>query len=75
MIFIDVNANKLHFEGKKACERVGVNPLDLIEKSMDEFQYNARNQSNQETEEIVRMRYNHYENRRRKKLKIVFDEI
>jgi len=43
MIFIDVNANKLHFEGKKACERVGVNPLDLIEKPIDEFQYNARN--------------------------------
>lgn len=39
---------------------------------MDQFQYNARNGEN---EEIVRMRFNHYENRRRKKLKIVFDEI
>lgn len=26
MIFIDVNTNKLHFDAKKACERVGVNP-------------------------------------------------
>lgn len=75
MIFVDINTNKLHIEGKKACERVGVNPEDLIEKVMDEFQYNARNEVKPVTDEIIKMRYNHYENRRRKKLKLVFDEM
>lgn len=70
-IFIDVNSNKLHIEGKKACERVGVNPEDLIEKVIDEFEYNAR--SEDVKPEIIKMRYNHYENRRRKKLRIVFE--
>ena len=31
-VFIDTATLKMHQEAKRACERVGVNPQDLIEK-------------------------------------------
>ena len=39
---------------------------------MEEIKYNA---SSNDTDEILEMRYNHYETRRRKKLKILADYI
>ena len=73
MIFIDISTGKLNNESKKVCDRVGVNPEDLLEKTTEEFEYNARSEQSPITDDIIKMRYNHYENRRRKKLKIVFD--
>ena len=63
----------MNYEAKRAVDRVGINPHDLQEKTLEEFKHNAKDEN--VTDEIVRMRYFHYENRRRKKLKILADYI
>ena len=72
-IFIDLNTYKMNYEAKRAVDRVGINPHDLQEKTLEEFKHNAKDEN--VTDEIIRMRYFHYENRRRKKLKILADYI
>lgn len=63
----------MNFEAKKAVDRVGINPLDLQEKTLEEFKHQAKDEG--VTDEIIEMRYFHHENRRRKKLKILADYI
>lgn len=46
---------------------------DLREKTLEEFNYHARGEF--VTPHIVKMRYFHYENRRRKKIKMIVDYI
>ena len=41
-IFADVATGKLTYEAKRAVERVGINALDLIEKTEEEFNYRAQ---------------------------------
>ena len=36
-VFIDVEKNKMTYDAKKVCERLGVDPLDLVEKTLAEF--------------------------------------
>ena len=64
-------------EARRACERVGVNPQDLVEKPYEQVKYeaNSENKSNAITDKIVDMRYYHLESRRRKKLKLVAEYI
>jgi hypothetical protein len=52
---------------------VGINAIDLMEKTQEEFNYRARGEK--VTPDIISMRYYHFENRRRKKLKIVAEYI
>ena len=66
-------SGKLTYEAKRAVERVGVNPLDLMEKTIEEFNYKAKGDIL--TPEIMQIRFYHFENRRRKKLRIVADYI
>ena len=61
----------MNVEAKKACRVIGIQPQDLQEKTIQEFQYNAKN----ETAKIVEMRYIHHESKRRKKLKILAENI
>lgn len=67
----------MHLEAKRACERVGVNPQDLVEKQYEQVKYEAKfeNKSNNITDKIIDMRYYHLESRRRKKLKLVSEYI
>mmetsp|Transcript_17449 Transcript_17449/g.26884 ORF Transcript_17449/g.26884 Transcript_17449/m.26884 type:complete len:84 (+) Transcript_17449:197-448(+) len=53
---------------------MGINPNDLLEKTIEEFKYTARNQK-EVTDQIIEMRFGHYEMRRRKKLRILGDYI
>jgi hypothetical protein len=71
-IFADPTFTKLNFEAKKACKKQGIEPNELKEKTFEEFKYNA---GPNDTEEILQMRTVHYENRRRKKLRIINDFI
>ena len=71
-IYADPACTKLNFEAKKACKKNGIDPIDLQEKTIDEFKYKG---DPNETEEILEMRLVHYENRRRKKLKIINEFI
>ena len=71
-IFADPACTKLNYEAKKACTKNGIDPNDLQEKTIDEFKYNR---APNETEEILEMRLVHYENRRRKRLKILNEFI
>ena len=32
----------MHLEAKRACERVGVNPQDLVEKQYEQVKYEAK---------------------------------
>lgn len=73
-VFADVASGKLNFEAKRAVERVGVNALDLVEKTEEEFNYKAKGEGDVPAE-MVSLRYFHYENRRRKKLKIVAEYL
>ena len=41
-IFIDPTIQKLSFEAKRACDRVGINPADLKEKTLEEFKFNSK---------------------------------
>ena len=75
VIFIDPSINKMYYEAKKALDRVGINPDDLIEKPKQEFEHAARREKQPVTDEVIEMRYKHYENRRRKKLKIVAEYL
>ena len=71
-IFVDPQFTKLNCESKKACKKQGIDPLDLIEKTMEEFKYNS---GPNDTDIILEMRFVQYENRRRKKLKILNEFI
>ena len=53
MIFADMSSMKLTFDGQKACERLGVNPSDLIEKTPQEIKKEVRNEYQILTEEVV----------------------
>ena len=72
-IFADVGTMKLYFEAKKALERCGINPSDLKEKCLEEFNYHARNEF--VTPDMVKMRYLHFENRRRRKIRTLAEYI
>ena len=61
----------MYYEAKRALDRVGINADDLIERPLEEFQYAAKRERQGVTDEVIEMRYRHYEFRRRKKLKIV----
>jgi hypothetical protein len=71
-IFADPQFTKLNYEAKKACKKQGIDPNDLNEKTMEEFKYNA---GPHDTDIILEMRYVQYENRRRKKLRILNEFI
>lgn len=71
-IFADPAYSKLNYEAKKACKKNGLDVEDLQEKTIEEFKYNR---GPNDTDEILEMRHVHYENRRRKKLKIICDFI
>jgi len=37
LVFIDTGLSKLTYDAKKGCERLGINPNDLFEKTLEEF--------------------------------------
>ena len=53
---------------------MGINPFDLKEKTIEEFKYEAKHDPNA-TDQVVEIRYIHYESRRRKKLKILAEYL
>eukprot|EP00347_Sterkiella_histriomuscorum_P023386 403334832 len=65
----DPQTRKLTDEALSVCIFIGINPNDLYEKSLETFKESAEN------EEIAQMRYSHFEQRRRNKLKMVSDAI
>ena len=71
-IFADPQCTKLSYEAKKACKKQGIEMIELKEKTLEEFKYNA---GPNDSSEILEMRHVHYENRRRKKLKIIVEYI
>ena len=75
VIFIDPAINKMYYEAKKAIDRVGINPEDLIERTQEEFEKTAKREKQIVTDEVIEMRYKHFENRRRKKMKIVAEYL
>ena len=70
LIFID--NQKMNYDAKKGCKRLGINPLEFKEKTMEEFKYNSKLG---DTDQIIEMRYIHAESQRRKKLKILAEFI
>jgi hypothetical protein len=65
----------MYYEAKRALDRVGIIADDLIEKPLEEFQHAAKRERSTVTDEVIEMRYRHFENRRRKKLKIVCEYL
>ena len=63
-VFSDPTTNKLTIEAKKAIKRLSINSDDLIERSLEYFNYHAMDEH--VTPEIVKKRFFSHENRRRK---------
>lgn len=53
---------------------MGINPIDLKEKTLEEFKFNSKYETNA-TEQVIEIRYIHFESRRRRKLKILAEYI
>ena len=72
-IFADVETGRLNGDGKRACDKLGVNAEDLIEKKAEDIRHEARYEIEPLTEEVIGIRLQHFELRRRKKLKLACD--
>jgi len=63
----------MYYEAKRAIERCGIDVEDLLEKTLEQFNYHALNEF--VTPGILKMRYIHHENRRRKKIKMLAEYV
>ncbi|CDW84610.1 UNKNOWN [Stylonychia lemnae] len=81
IIILSLETRKLTDEAVSACNLIGINPQDLYEKYELEWliKFSIRSfetfKETAENEEIAQMRFQHFEQRRRNKLKLVSDAI
>ena len=64
-IFIE-SSQKLNLDASSACQRSGIRAVDLLEKSMEEISG---------PKELQKMRWEAYEIRRRRKLKLLWEYV
>ena len=64
IIIVALDPKRLTEQAANACnEDLHMNPIDLIDKTLEDFQLN----NNGVAAEIIQLRYNHFQNKRRSK--------
>lgn len=69
------NTLKLTVEAKSACAKIGIELSDLIEKKSADFKVSPSKRQSIGEKDLVDMRFKHFENRRRIKIKKLWDKI